>query len=298
MFMKFILFIISFFFITSCGKSGKYGPYFWKVQKEGKVSYFLGTYHVGVTLEDLQCSKQIKTHLKQSDFLFTEVADSDSKPDQKFNKILRDYRKTVMLSKENGREFQSLNSNSQIFFRSRNISENLSYMGYMIVLDDLCRDQAFYETGAGAVSLDSQFKAVSQSENIPVGYLDADEDTDAVSDAYIGIRYKHWEGVNNEDVNGAVSDFKACVSGNVLHINRYIQGNLKIGVASEEHDKALLKDRNEQWVAKFKEVHGSGNYDQVFLAGGVAHFTANFNIIDMLKKDGFSISRMNSDCEY
>ena len=296
-FIKFSLFIGSFFFIISCGKSSKPGPYFWQVQKDGRVSYFLGTYHVGVTLENLQCSEQIKMYLKQSDFLFTEVADSNSKSDQKFNRILQEYKRTVMSSKENGQEFQSLNTDSQIFFRSRNISENLSYIGYIIVLDNLCRDQAFYATGAGTVSLDAQFKAISQSENMQVGYLDANEDTDAVAEAYIGIRYSHWENVNNEDVNEAVSGFESCIFNTVNRINKYIEGDLTI-FNSKEYDRVLLRDRNVQWVAKFKEVHGSGRYDQIFLAGGTAHFIANFNVLDMLRKDGFSISRMNSDCEY
>ena len=291
----FIYFV--FLFVTSCGDLDKPGPYFWKVQKDGKTSYFLGTYHVGVTLEDLQCSNQIESHLKQSDFLFTEVADFNSQSDQKFNEMLRTYRVTVMLSKKNGKEFQSLNTDSQIFFRSRNIQENLSYTGYLIVLSNLCRDQALYATNAGAVSLDAQFKAISQSKNIQIEYLDANANTDAVAEAYIGIRYSQLENVSSKDVNEAVSTFESCVSGIVDHISEYIAGNLQV-VSDKEFDKVLLKDRNEIWVEKFKKAQESDNYDQIFLAGGAAHFIGNYNVLDMLKKDGFSINRMNSNCNY
>ena len=297
-FIKCILFIVSFFFIVSCGKSGKSGPYFWKVQKNGKTSYFLGTRHIGVALEDLQCSKQINTYLKQSDFLFTEVGNSDSESYEEFNQILKEHKKTVTLSKKNGQEFQSLNKNSQIFFRSRGVPEDFSYIGYMIVLDDLCTDQAIHAVGAGYISLDAQFKAISQSENIPIEYLDADENTDAVAKAYIGIKYDHWKNTDSEDVNETVFDFELCISGVIQHINKYVEGDLEIGKSKKEYDKALLKDRNDQWVAKFKEAYGSGKYDQIFLAGGTAHFIADFNVIDMLKQDGFSISRMNAACEY
>ena len=60
-FAKMILFITSTLFMGSCGLSNESpGPFFWKVQKERKTSYFLGTFHVANTLEHLQCFRSNK----------------------------------------------------------------------------------------------------------------------------------------------------------------------------------------------------------------------------------------------
>ena len=47
--------------------------------------------------------------------------------------------------------------------------------------------------------------------------------------------------------------------------------------------KIVLKDRNEKWVDGFKEAYESDQYQQIFLAGGTAHFIAAFNVLDMFK---------------
>ena len=49
------------------------GPFFWQISKDHKSSYVLGTMHSGVNFEELQCHKEIKGHLLESDFLLTEA---------------------------------------------------------------------------------------------------------------------------------------------------------------------------------------------------------------------------------
>ena len=295
-----LLFIISVFFIVSCGESEepeKFGPYFWKVQKDGKTSYFLGTFHIANTLEHLQCSDKIRSHLESSNLLFTEV-DINSEEQKEFNKQMKEKDKTLTQS-EDGHEFKSLNEQSQIFFRSRAMSENLTYIGYAGIVGILCQTQAKVKSGAGAVSIDAQFRAISQSKNIPVKYLDEGMDVNQVAE---NISTSNLSLINAKFVNAAVSSFETCISDYEKMIKLYRDGAIDINIVnigfSSEQKRVLLKDRNDQWVAKFKEAYGSGKYDQIFLAGGTAHFIADFNVIDMLKKDGFSINRMNADCEY
>lgn len=306
-FIKIALFTTSAFFMISCGGwvglltelSGPYllnsGPYFWKVQKDGKTSYFLGTYHIANTLENLQCSDKIKSHLENSDLLFVE-SDIHSAEQQDLNERLKEYREKAMLS-EGGHEFKSLNEESQIFFRSRSIQEDLSYTGYTNVVYNLCRNQVKVRSGAGAISLDSQLKAISQANNIPVAYLDEGEDTDKISEVLIDILYV--SDADSESVNKAVADFEFCISRSIESFTSYRKGVLNKNTPwNDEQKKVLLKDRNEKWVIKFKEAHGSGNYNQIFLAGGTAHFISDFNVLDMLEKEGFSISRMEAHCGY
>ena len=292
--------------MISCGKSLEslikpFGPYFWKVQKDGKTSYFLGTYHIANTLEDLQCSDKIKNHLENSNLLFVEV-DLYSNKEQELYERINEYRKKVILS-EDGHDFKSLNEESQIFFRSRQTQENLTYTGYIYVVDALCRNQVKVRSGAGAISLDSQLKAISQANNIPIAYLDEGEDNNKIFEVIVNARYVL--DADSEFVNKAVSDFESCISKSIERFTSYRKGTLNIGItrgekdhANAKMDKVLLKDRNERWLTKFKEAHKSGNYNQIFLAGGLAHFIADFNVLDMLEKEGFSISRMGTHCGY
>ena len=298
--IKIILFVISFFFVISCGKSNEPGPYFWRVQKAGKTSYFLGTFHIANTLEHLQCSDKIRNHLESSDLLFTEV-DIHSEEQKEFNKEIEEKNKKLIQS-EDGREFKSLNKDSQIFFRSRAVPENLTYIGYAGIVSALCQNQAKVKSGAGAVSLDAQFSAISQANNIPVKYLDEGMDVKAVAESLSISTSDDLSGVNAAFVDTTVAGFESCIAQYEKMIISYRGGALNVNLLNagfdSEQKKVLLKDRNEEWVAKFKKAHRDSDYDQIFLAGGTAHFIADFNVIDMLKKDGFSISRMNADCDY
>ena len=48
-------------------------PYFWKIEKDGKSSYILGTLHEGVRFDDLPYHEDIKSILRSIDFLLTEI---------------------------------------------------------------------------------------------------------------------------------------------------------------------------------------------------------------------------------
>ena len=103
--------------------------------------------------------------------------------------------------------------------------------------------------------------------------------------------------VDNILVNKSVLYFENCISWFTNFLNQYKNGELTLtNEFTYEQDKVILKDRNKQWFIKFKNAHGK--YNEIFLASGTAHFIGNFNLLDMLKADGFSISRMNASCEY
>ena len=66
---------------------------------------------------------------------------------------------------------------------------------------------------------------------------------------------------------------------------------------SEDHFiHNLLRKRNEIWVKKLLSAYESNKYSKVFVAAGTAHFIGPYNVLDMLKKENFSIKRFNSEC--
>ena len=277
--------------MISCGGSKLFGPFFWKVQKEGKTSYFLGTFHVANTLEHLQCSDKIKSHLENSNLLLTEF---DPEESQQFAQQKYAEEQQKKISKD-GHEFQSLSKKSQMFLRSRAKPENLTYSAYVKDVRLLCIKQAIFKSGAGAISLDAQLRAISLENNIPVKFLDEGVDFNKL-DKYTKSNAK----IDAESINTTISHFEACVSGILAFIHSYRKGTITSEelnkVITDEQKKISLKDRNEKWVVQFKEAYKSNQYKQIFLAGGTAHFIAEFNVLDMLKQEGFSISRMNARC--
>ena len=53
----------------------------------------------------------------------------------------------------------------------------------------------------------------------------------------------------------------------------------------------LLKDRNALWVERILTALENSEYKNIFVAGGLAHFIGKDNVLDMLKKEGFTVKR-------
>ncbi len=364
---KILLFLIIFLFSAGCSDSNlaetgdkSYAPYFWKVEKNKKTSYLLGTIHEGVTVEHLSCSKKIKSYLEESDYFFTEVylepnnkgnasqwgndfskatylelndqsnttkgsnnfswiayresknlGDDDNPPDKQANGRDTNGRDTngqenqeridftkAMLSKENGREFKSLSEESKIFLRSRDIPENLNYSGYFFTVLFLCDQSAVFRAGGEGVSLDLQLKAMAQSKGMPIEYLDAGIDTERIDQMFVSITVSALGGeVDNQVVDKQILNFEKCVADQMVSFNQYKTGDISVisGLSLDEQE-IILKERNLIWLDKLKESRQK--YNHVFLAGGVGHFIWEFNILDMLRNEGFSVHRMNSSCSF
>ena len=103
---------------TVSDQLGPNSPFFWTVEKEGKISYLLGTYHIGVSVYELFCSEFILEKLRGSDLVFVE-----SKKDALDSSNLG---KELFLS-ENNEDFNSLSSYSQSFLTAKGINSSLSF---------------------------------------------------------------------------------------------------------------------------------------------------------------------------
>ena len=57
---------------------------------------------------------------------------------------------------------------------------------------------------------------------------------------------------------------------------------------SESFAKIALRDRNEAWLAKF--ISTQQNMNSIFIAAGLAHFTGPYNLLEMLRNEGFTVS--------
>ncbi len=248
--------------------------YFWKVEKQGKVSYWLGTIHVGVSLLDLPCSYTVIDKLDNSDLCFTETILSE--------KTEQPYEGKFSPNNEN---FNQLNSNSQLFLTTKGLPENLSFLVYITVLEVMCIKETL---GSAALHtmMDKQVEVAAQSKGIPVKALDTPNAIKPLIDS-----------TTKEDVVESIQNYPQCLANIENSLNKYKQGKWLFSEDMEgEFYEHALKDRNEKWMAKFLSAYN--NYNNIFVAVGVAHFIGPFNLIDMLKEAGFSVEQMSCSNAY
>ncbi|MCY4513056.1 MAG: TraB/GumN family protein, partial [Bdellovibrionales bacterium] len=250
-------------------------PFFWKVEKNEKISYFLGTFHYGIPLEDLPCSKTILTKLRNSDLVLTELG-SGVQDAQK-----EEWEKTFKLS-PNNEDFNQLSPESQRFLEQNGISKELTYFHLNYYLTILCLKKAVGEETA-LTSMDVQVRSAAIYFNIPSQALDT------LKLRKPGIKYH----TTKEDIENKIKNFHLCPKyiqygiaaykmGNKLFTTKGLNKWLHNRYSTSESDKWLLKHRNEKWATQFKEAHE--NHDHIFIAAGSFHFTEPFNLIDMLRR--------------
>ena len=270
---------LSLLFLVSCGdrsrdpdevlQGDQESPYFWKVEKDGKVSYWLGTIHIGVALHEVPCSPTIQQRLEASDLVWTEVGDIDPKEGKEVSQAL--------LS-PHSQDFKSLSSSAQDFLKEKNLADHFVYGVYATNLELLC-----FKEGLGisalSVSMDDEVKKLAQFFKIPVKSLDdADDLKDMILNAF-----------TKEDVEQQVKAYPQCPQQATQQVHQYKTGQL----SQEVNDRVaehLLKNRNQKWMKKFTSDYK--NYEQIFIAAGALHFTGPFNLLDMLKEEGFDVQKV------
>lgn len=278
---------VFFLFLTiSCGPlfpTGK--PFFWKVEKDGKTSYFLGTNHYGISLKELPCSGTILKKLKSSDLVLTELGEGIQDTRQ-----LKEWKQTFTIS-PNNEDFNRLSPESQKFLEQKGISKELTYFNLGYELHFLCLKKAIGEKTA-LTSMDAQVEFVATRSNIPLQALDTLELRKPV--------IKHI--TTKEDIEKQIKFFPLCLKYIRYDIATYKSGEepsapkglnkwLHNRYSTGEFDQWALKHRNEKWATQFKKAHQ--NHDRIFMAAGLYHFTRAFNLIDMLRRDGFDIERVS-----
>ena len=105
-----------------------------------------------------------------------------------------------------------------------------------------------------------------------------------------------------EDIENTIKSFHLCTQSVQYNIASYKRGDRFTAVkglnkwlhnrySTSEYNKWVLKNRNEKWAMQFKKAYK--NHDHIFIAAGTFHFIGPFNLIDMLRRDGFDIERIS-----
>ncbi|MCZ0931830.1 MAG: TraB/GumN family protein [Oligoflexia bacterium] len=320
--------LLVFYFVSfgtvACSPNLK-GPFFWKAEKNGKTIHILGTIHVGVGLEDLQCHQVISDSLGQSALLWTET-------DIKRQQELLQTAVSALVMNPSGHSFKSLNEESQNFFKTKAGQDNsitqLSYFGFLGYLNSICliEHKKFLKERLGSfqnnqTSLDVQIQQLAQTKNIAQDYLDEEDYIPELIRSNVGKISKeqvekavreYSRNCQQEKIAKALEDqfetmediMQKYKNGDSFDLLEIDEQNFKQQGWTEEMLKDyrdnvrhnLLRKRNEVWLKKLLSTHVEGNAN-MFVAGGLAHFQGSYNVLNKLKENGFSVKRFNSDCK-
>ena len=256
---------------------GKQSPYFWKVEKEGKTSYFLGTVHVGVSMDELMCRDEVLQQLAQSDLVFVETPSVQTEA----------FEQAVLQSlfSADGSEFGQLKPVDQTFLREKGAGENFNWVGLYFFLAAECLKNFLSQNPAlsGSVRMDKDIESFASLREIPVNYLD----DSAESQMFVLKSF-----VDRELIEDNIRSYSDCPKQMKQIVESYKTGKdlPPVSMSPGETD-ALLTNRNKKWLNKF--VSAIDNYDHIFLAAGVAHFFDPSSLLDMVRKEGFSVSRVS-----
>ena len=270
-------------------------PYFWKVEKDGKTSYLLGTFHGIIAIDELLCPQEIQHQLEKSDLLLVE-SDYRSEQHQNFMTVVQQMKVST-----DGRDFQQLGKESQEFFRSRGVSEHLNFYGYSIAFRQLCYHGVEYTRG---LILDDNITNVAYSNGVSVWELEKDtqynqaiEEREKKVNAYNQLpefRLRRKIYLLNEKIRQF--DNKCPPKQLIDNIENYKSGKgiedlqKHISYLTPEEraaDIVRMKKRNLQWLERFEEAYQS--HESIFLAGGISHFVEPFNFMDLLRDKSYVI---------
>jgi len=327
-FLYFLYFLFLFSICSPCSAKLN-GPFFWKAKKDGKTMHILGTMHVAVGLNDLQCSQNISNTLKQSSLLWLEVNTTNT---MKINQAMLPLR-----FDGSGQSFNNLNETSQNFLKSKfpltiNDIKHLNYFGLKTQIQQICmaehRDTVMRInqelTGNTQVHLDNQVQELAKLHNIEQNYLDGENHLEVIVD----WMQSNAEKVSKTVIEEIIESYKEqCTKENIENlfseaknfhtyiVEQYLLGEEmdfeilepqlleKMGLTEEaikesvnNSSQMLFNNRNKKWLKTLLSAHT--HIDNMFVAAGVGHFQGQYSILDMLQREGFFVQRMNLECTF
>ena len=213
------------------------------------------------------------------------------------------------------------------YFKSSN------YLGLLHAVNQLClikHVRFIYEWNQKnkiESMLDVQIRKLAEDKGISQNYLDTQQGLDNLALSKIKFMRRFIEGEGFSFKETIERDIKSCTQENLeksLEANdqvlvKVIENTLsgqdfdilelnvqnfkeqgwtenQIKKYSEFFYKNIIKERNENWLKKIASAHQEEENKSMFIAAGLAHFTGDDNVLDMLKGEGFTVKRYSAGC--
>lgn len=317
---------VAFTSVTNSEVTKSDSPFAWSVQRDGKTHHILGTVHAGVSLEELPCSDEILKQIQASDLVFLEVlhaltplnrknmveffteskekkerilnnfsfsAESQQKIREMINSLLQIAPiNPLYLTQESDKGFDDLSEEAKEFLISHGADIQGSYVDYVVFISQVTHYKAIYSFD----HMEFQIAAIVLAENIKTRALNNPKTAEELERKKKKYPEDSLSPITRDIIESLVDNHYPSMERIKQAIFKkaelYISGNEEEIIVSSSDELDSLENENALWLEKFKEAHASPEYESLFLAGGVRHFIGSFNLIDQLRKEGFSVNRM------
>lgn len=307
-------------------------PFYWSAEKNGKKTHLLGTFYVGISLEeDVKCSEKILEQIEGSDLIFLEtkpepqnlteeekliiyigpwgerekILDKLSEEEQeriKRRRKMAEKRVRTILPyhykyRYEGRgNFHHFNGGAKSFFirHGANVTQ-WNYTDYFYFIFETAFFEAFLSSG---IYMNEEIYNIAQSNDTSVQFLDGslkvDSDLNEATEVSIVKRevkidrryIENFVDKYSQIVHAFQRDFSE--EADIYKLGKEVVFKRFSGELSPE--KTL--ERNTLWLESFLAAHQNPEYSNIFLAAEAKHFLGPFNLIDLLKMEGFSLKHV------
>ena len=264
-------------------------PFLWKAEKDGKVAYLFGTFHLGFELKDLP--DEFFPLLNSSSLLFleTDTSEIERNPlliqeqmfyldgqslDQVLSPIAWDNLKEEI---------------STIMPLDENMLKTMRPAG---VLMGIIFPTIISQLQLGG-EIEKELAEYSKVHSIPVGYL---EDVEVSLESLFALF--SVESLEKSLTDKKVSLLESERTDLVNLYNCYQSSDLncleKMMQENYDENQSLedsMKKRNQSWIPIIESALSKEN--QVFVAAGVGHFVLEDNVLDLLEQQGFTVEPVN-----
>jgi uncharacterized protein len=257
-------------------------PMFWKAEKDGKTTYFLGTMHMGVEAEE----KLPKIVWDKLDAAKTFAMEADLS-DPKLGGALMRAKGT--LREELGADYWKKLESVVGADLAANM-DRLTSMGAaaMMALKDLPKTSP----------MDGVLLGRAQNQNKKLVYLEEGKLQVDVLTKHMGIKaLKMMIDTAEEGAAASKAMLDAYVAGDAEGIIKVTDSQkavaLKHGYSEKEYAEQMediLYKRNASWIPALEKMHAAGG--DPFVAVGAMHLIGPRSVLEMLEKKGYKVERI------
>jgi uncharacterized protein YbaP (TraB family) len=255
------------------------GPFFFEIQKNGKTSHILGTRHISVGLAKFPAV--VGDTLDHASHAVFEIAPDDHGEGKHVEEPIKE-----QLGPKDWAHFEEL-IGAQMAANFENAEPDAAALSMLVLYEDLTN------------TLETQLQARARDHQIPMSGLETSKFQDGVLAKLLDLRMLRASIEQTKDRAELKKDSHDDLA-------QYCKGTddspgmddeergkmMKAGYTAAElaeMDEVLVYKRNADWIPKLSKLFQD---DQVFVAVGADHLIGPRGVIELLKKEGFSVTRI------
>lgn len=287
--MKKLILIISLLFASLFSYAEPVSsPLLWKAEKNGKVAYIFGTFHLGFTLVDLP--EEFKKYIEASTNFFME-ADLSTVNQNEITK------RATFSNGQSLDQYLSEESWKKLVEALKGVVPEEHLKSFKPWYISLIINQVVMQSLNLKGTLDLELTEYAKSKGVNIGYL---EDIylqfsvfEAICPGYVldsEIKeFKKADDLITESKKHMLALYNCYKTSDISCLTRFL-GNKNTGGLMEDWQlDIIVRQRNRTWISTIEKSLKSG---PSFIAVGVGHLVGQDSVLSLLKEEGFSVKKV------